>query len=597
MVDFSERDEVKRWLDAIKPAERRREVAVVIAARAALRVAPLTYKPVRQSKKRRDAAFSAIVLPVFRATALPWVAAVNAPHGNELRLAANAANAAANAADAYAAASAAADADAADAAYAAANAAAAAAAAAANAADADAAAYAAAFAAAANAAAAAANAADAAWIDAGRPAAQLARAPLWLEGAPGWADRAWQDLRSAMLASHEDWRVWTDWYEARLLGNLTWPVNEALEVARALIDDDTWKQGPRAVNAEIGRIIAEHESLKARPAAFRFQVVADKIDAAPLDARPLDAETAREFYDEAKLKAGKLSKTLERAQADENLRVHLARLIQRLGASYAGMQPGLMISTLRSLESDVRAYDSEEGRKELSAAQLSQIIDVTASVRDLCSTFPILREIEVEAVSLDLPKQRLPEIRDTIGSVVDTVNHSDGVTENGREAINASAENIANQRGPEEEVRQSAYFLVDFAEFARSGLRHLKKVGGVVGGELGGLGADSWKAFRRGAPKGVERGAAQLGRAVIVGGVGGLMHALGSDIAAIAGMVAAYDPLNTVLQHMTNSPPAPHVPHPAPPEAPAASSDADLTKTARLPRAPKKRAPQKRGKA
>jgi len=39
MAEFSNRDEVKRWLDAIEPAERRREIAVALAARAALRFA------------------------------------------------------------------------------------------------------------------------------------------------------------------------------------------------------------------------------------------------------------------------------------------------------------------------------------------------------------------------------------------------------------------------------------------------------------------------------------------------------------------------------------------------------------------------------
>ena len=35
MIDFSDQEEIKRWLDAIEPAGRRREVAVALAARAA----------------------------------------------------------------------------------------------------------------------------------------------------------------------------------------------------------------------------------------------------------------------------------------------------------------------------------------------------------------------------------------------------------------------------------------------------------------------------------------------------------------------------------------------------------------------------------
>ena len=110
------------------------------------------------------------------------------------------------------------------------------------------------------------------------------------------------------------------------------------------------------------------------------------------------------------------------------------------------MRPGLMLSALRSLELDVRAYDGEEGRRELSAAHLSTVIDLADSVRDLCAIFPRSREIEAEAVSLDLPMQRMPEIRDAIGSVVAKVNASDGATEGGRAAINASAADLAHQR-------------------------------------------------------------------------------------------------------------------------------------------------------
>ena len=189
--------------------------------------------------------------------------------------------------------------------------------------------------------------ADAVLIDAGRSAVDLADAPLWLHGIPEWATAAWRDLKSAMLASHPDWRVWTDWYEARLAGA---SADEALEVARALIDDAIWKQGPRAVNAEIARLIAEHEALKPRPAALRFPIVDGKIDAAPLDARPLHEETARDFYDEAKRKALELEAQFSRAQFDGNVRAHVGQLLRRLGASYADARPGQLISLLRSLD-------------------------------------------------------------------------------------------------------------------------------------------------------------------------------------------------------------------------------------------------------
>jgi hypothetical protein len=237
----------------------------------------------------------------------------------------------------------------------------------------------------------------------------------------------------------------------------------------------------------------------------------------------------------------------------------------------------------------VRAYDGEEGRKELSAAHLSNIVDLAESVRDLCAIFPRSREIEAEAVSLGLPMQRMPEIRNAIGSVVAKVNGSDGATEGGRAAINASAADLAHQRSLAEEAKQSAYFLVDFANFARAGIKHLKAAGRAVGGEMAGLGADSWRAVRRGAPKGIERGAAQAGKALVVGGVAVLMHWLGSDIAALGTMVGPYLPLHEMLEKMTGA--ATSAPTPEPDASPTSSEVADETPP---PRQPKPRIPKAR---
>ena len=588
MVDFSDREEIRRWLNRIRPAARRREVATALAARAALRVMPLLGGELRQGKSPRVTNLSDFVLPSLRAAALPWAAARYPAHGSELRAAARAAADveslfaaafdAALASDSVFAASTAAYAAAAAATYAARAATAAGAsdsvfAASTAVAPALAAGFAADF--------AAARAADVEAIEAGRSGAAVTAMPLWPNGVPYWANGAWLSLRAALLAANEGWEVWTDWYEARLAGDAGRPPNEALEIARAKIADQIWKQGPAAVNAEIKRLIAEHTSLEQRPAAFRFRVVDDKIDALPDDARPIDPEDARGLYDEAKRKGLILKDRLQRVQADETIRAHGDLLLTRLGNSYSEMRPGLMLSVLRSLESDVRAYDSEEGRKELSAALLSNILDLAETVRDLCAIFPRSREIEAEAVSLGLPMERMPEIRSAIGDVIEKVKASDGATEGGREAINASAADLAHQRDLAQEAKQSAYFLVDFANFTRAGLKHLKTTGKAIGHELGGLGADSWRAFRRGAPKGIERGAARAGKAVIVGGVAALMHALGSDIAALGSVVAAYAPLSQILERLSGAPsetPAPN----------SASVDEDADSTPPRPPAPQK---------
>ena len=85
MVDFSDREEVKRWLDAIEPAPRRREVAIALAARAALRVVPLLGRELRFRLLRPDEILSARMLPCLRATETAWAGAKYSIHSDELR--------------------------------------------------------------------------------------------------------------------------------------------------------------------------------------------------------------------------------------------------------------------------------------------------------------------------------------------------------------------------------------------------------------------------------------------------------------------------------------------------------------------------------
>ena len=273
MVNFSNRDEVKRWLDTIEPARRRREVAIAMAARAALRVLPLVGRELTAGGRARGEILSALVLPTLRASAAPWVVGKYPTRRNELR---DAAAAATSGVAPHAAPSAAADAS--FAASFAADAAAWAADATGGDAVADAVLAADFAAAAADAVSTATNvaaisyAAEAALIDSGRSGAELAGSPVWPRGAPAWASEAWRTLKSALLAADQGWVVWTDWYEARLAGDAAHPPNEALEVARATIPEEIWRQGPAVVNAEIKRLIELHApgapSPIAGPASF-----------------------------------------------------------------------------------------------------------------------------------------------------------------------------------------------------------------------------------------------------------------------------------------------------------------------------------------
>jgi hypothetical protein len=101
-----------------------------------------------------------------------------------------------------------------------------------------------------------AYAADADVLDRGISPVAVANSQLWPGPSNTWPLDEWTQLRPVLLTADEDWDVWTDWYEGRLMGRTA---NQALEVKRATIPNELWQRGPRVVNAEIKRLIEDPE--------------------------------------------------------------------------------------------------------------------------------------------------------------------------------------------------------------------------------------------------------------------------------------------------------------------------------------------------
>jgi hypothetical protein len=251
MIDFSTLEEIGFWLAAIRPDERCREVAVALAARVALRVLPLVIRT-PNGKPREGEHLSRFALPVFRAVVVPCAASWRPARAAELTSAASAAVRATMSAIQD---------QSVNASCASANAVT----------TLDPTVVANAAAGAINAARSAARSAggldafdralneDAAVIDGGCSGVDLIGQSLWMSEQPNWPENRWRELKDALLQTNQGWEVWTEWYEARLAGDAARPPNEALEVARATIPDEIWRQGPAVVNGEIKRRIDEHE--------------------------------------------------------------------------------------------------------------------------------------------------------------------------------------------------------------------------------------------------------------------------------------------------------------------------------------------------
>lgn len=102
--------------------------------------------------------------------------------------------------------------------------------------------------------------ADAGNVEAGISTEIMMRYPLWNVTDIGQTKK-WEILKPVLLAFDEDWQVWTGWYEDRLRGADhpdSRPLIEDLELKRSLIPDEEWHQGPKHVNAMIAELEAEY---------------------------------------------------------------------------------------------------------------------------------------------------------------------------------------------------------------------------------------------------------------------------------------------------------------------------------------------------
>jgi hypothetical protein len=149
----------------------------------------------------------------------------------------------------------------------------------------------------------------------------LANSKLWPGNVPDWVRNSWGELRFGLRDADEDWETWINWYEERLAGDTT---SQDIEIARVTIDGNIWKQELKTVNAHIRELLEERgiflNALANEPenppeadaiprqtaAASQFAIDAEgRLDLLP-DA-PVHDDMQREIYQEVRYKALALS--------------------------------------------------------------------------------------------------------------------------------------------------------------------------------------------------------------------------------------------------------------------------------------------------
>lgn len=300
--------------------------------------------------------------------------------------------------------------------------------------------------------------------------AAVVASSIWPFGGPPDPSMSVSRLREK-LGVRGPWNVWLDWYDSVMKG-----VSRGLdyEIVFGAVPPEVWQAGPKAVDAwireHLPREEREGEALQQRPALYVFRLEGERIAVAPEDARAEDIDATRDFLDEARRKARELRTRLARAQADERLRGTLSRLETQLSDPLESIRIGLAISSLTSLESDYRAYDSDEGRREHAPDLIASLGDLADTLRLFVGQFARAREILANQVALGLsetPEALERAERASEDLAVHAAAHPELVEPQTVDALREPAAAIARSRTVAERAKQLGLRLLTSENFAR----------------------------------------------------------------------------------------------------------------------------------
>jgi hypothetical protein len=234
--------------------------------------------------------------------------------------------------------------------------------------------------------------------------------PLWPSEAPEWARIAWAHLK-ATLPQGRDRDVWIDWYEERLRGGLR---GEEYELVFAKVPQGNGTGDRRRLKRGLEHICRDPRATtsrreivsSSRRPSIRF-VLRTAGSSSRRRTRGQKIKKPHEILSTSHgAKRRELRERLVRVQVDTRLQRTVGLLDDRLTPPIESIRVGLVLSSLRSLESDARAYDSEEGRKEHAPDLIAALDDLAGTVRDFASQFPRSHEILANQIALELVEER-----------------------------------------------------------------------------------------------------------------------------------------------------------------------------------------------
>lgn len=280
------------------------------------------------------------------------------------------------------------------------------------------------------------------------------------------SDRDWYRLlRKFFLEAENDWDVWLNWYQDRASGSetaeLPRELAQELDLKIAMQPDEWWKRDPAEVNADIKTWIAEKKEqaglvrgdnpepdveISQIPAAYGFRVREGKLAGYPQSGAPISADMLAEMLPELIQKAKDYQVEIEgHPNAPARLKKNASALTHTLDAWAEAPKPGVLLMRLRSLEADISAYDTDEGRAELSLDTIATMLDLKSSVADFLSLDPFIPQMEANALALQIQNSDVVKINETISTIEQIANSSDNVDQSAVEALADGKNAVENE--------------------------------------------------------------------------------------------------------------------------------------------------------
>jgi hypothetical protein len=341
--------------------------------------------------------------------------------------------------------------------------------------------------------------ADCRQFDVGKSVAEVMLLPIWHGETPDWARAAWRETTESPELRDAGFAPWLRWYEAAAAFDA--PETEDYfgpELAHkiALQPEEWWDRGAEAVNADIAEWLAplKADEMRQSPAARRFGAVDGRIDLLPADPQPLNPKTAEILLAELRDKAAQLRGRLQGNNAvDPRAGQALDRLLTALPPQAAALEPGLLLSRGRSVETLLRAF-TEGNEAELFPGAVAEIADVVESLGDLKACYPEIREIERERRAQQVQQIGLPVVLQGTQALADGAAQADGAVSDPAQAalrdVADEAKNAATEKLQEELAGDAMAVGHNFVKAAvQWALREAKDIGGAVweGGKQAGF--------------------------------------------------------------------------------------------------------------